>query len=110
MNAEERDIYFFFKNSTGQFVSTSDINRCAGARHQFRRNSLWAEPALASVKERGILETDTNGNYRLKPRKKVVSSTYWFSPDATKILKASGKDFGHLSAQNENDDEYYESL
>jgi hypothetical protein len=61
--------------------------------------------------ERGILETNATGHYRLKPIPKKNKSKRWVSPDIAKILKESGVEIE--SAGDEGgvgDDEYYDKL
>jgi hypothetical protein len=60
--------------------------------------------------ERGILETDAEGSYRLKPiPRKDTEGKRWASPEIVEILKASGKAFNNLIT-HEDEDEYYDKL
>ena len=109
MDAVERQIYHYLKSRRPKSVSARDINRHVG-RRKFRYNPEWARSALLRMVERGILETDAEGSYRLKPiPKKDTKGKHWASPEIADILKASGKEFNNLlTAQDE--DEYYEKL
>ena len=60
--------------------------------------------------ERGILEPDAEGCYRLKPMpKKETQGKRWASADISELLKASGKAFENLITV-EDEDEYYVRL
>ena len=60
--------------------------------------------------ERGIVETDADGLYRLKPiPPKDTKGKSWASPAIAEILKASGKAFDNLIT-SEDEDEYYDRL
>ena len=65
---------------------------------------------LLRLIERGILETDTDGSYRLKPKpRQDTPGKRWASPQFAEILKASGKQFANLITA-EDEDEYYLNL
>jgi hypothetical protein len=66
MDADERAVYYYVKSRRPQFVSDRDIGRHAGGKRRFRYNPEWAKPVLLGMIERDILETDAEGNYRLK--------------------------------------------
>ena len=58
--------------------------------------------------ERGILESDPNGRYRIKPVPKKDKHNRWVAPDIAKILKEGGlevEDAGDIGP-----DEYYDQL
>ena len=109
MDSDEREIYHYLKTWGKEFVGTREICRRAGSKTRFHDEPDWAKPILISMKERGIVESDALGRYRIKPVKKKHGGGRWIAPDIEKILKESGvkvesKDFD-LGA-----DEYYEQL
>ena len=109
MDSAEREIYHYLKSRRPKSVLDRDINRHVD-RRRFRHNPEWAKPALLRMVERGILETDAEGSYRLKPMpRKDTEGKRWASPEIAEILKASGKAFNNLMT-NEDEDEYYEKL
>ena len=109
MDAVEREIYHYLKSRRGTPVPARDINRHVG-RRQFRNNTEWATPALLRMVERGILETDSEGAYHLKPLpRQDTKGKRWASPQFAEILKASGKAFGNLITA-EDEDAYYDNL
>ncbi len=111
MDAEEREIYFYLKAWKHVFVSAREICRRAGGKHRFRQDPEWAKPVLTRMVERGILEVDATGHYRLRPPdKKFTGPKRWVSPQIAQILRQSGKDFSSLLADEAELDRYYDSL
>jgi hypothetical protein len=111
MDADEREIYQFLKSRGTEFVHTREISRRAGGKRRFYEDQEWAKPVLLRMSERGILECNATGHFRLKPIPKKNKGKRWVSPDIAKILKESGVQIE--SAGDEADvgsDEYYEQL
>jgi hypothetical protein len=107
MDADEREVYYYVKSRRPQCVSERDIGRHVGGKGRFRYNPEWTKPVLLRMIERGILETGTEGSYRLKAMpKKETAGKCWTSPHIAKILEASGKAFGNVITV-EDEDEYY---
>lgn len=111
MDAEEREIYFYLKSFRKEFISAREISRRAGGKRRFRHDENWAKPALTRMVDRGILEADPAGHYRIKPfepdaRKKKK----WVSPQIQRILQQSGKDYSTVVISEEEMDGYYDSL
>jgi hypothetical protein len=110
MDADERAIYYYLKSRRPKSVPDRDIGRHVGGKRRFRYNPEWAKPVLLRMLERGILETDTEGSYRLKPKpRQDTPGKRWASPEIAKILEASGKGFDNLITA-EDEDEYYLNL
>jgi hypothetical protein len=109
MDATEREIYHYLKSRRPNAVPARDINRHVG-RRKFRHNPEWAKPALMRMLDRGILETDTEGSYRLKPMPRQDSGgKRWASPAIVELLKAKGKEYDNLITLEE-EDAYYDKL
>jgi hypothetical protein len=111
MDADEREIFQFLKSRGVEFVHPREICRRAAGKHRFNEDPEWAKSVLIRMSERGILETNATGHYRLKPIPKKNKSKRWVSPDIAKILKESGVEIE--SAGDESgvgDDEYYDKL
>ena len=71
----------------------------------------WAKPVLLRMAERGILETNATGHFRLKPVSKKKQSKQWVSPDIAKILKESGVEVESAGEESGiGSDEYYDQL
>jgi hypothetical protein len=110
MDADEREVYFFLKGRLEEFVSASSICRHAGGKHRFRESPDWAKPVLRRMQERGILEVDASGDYRLKPMPANHARKRWVSPHIAAILKKSGGKFNHIIKEDDEADAYYNSL
>src|ERR1700733_4053326 len=93
MDSEERDIYNFLKLHKEEYIAAREICRRAGAKKAFRENPEWAKPVLLRMVERGILETDNGGHYRLKPPKQNDKMQRWVAPGIADALRKSGKRF-----------------
>lgn len=110
MDAEEKDIFYYLRTEGETFVSLSTICRHAGGKQRFRRFPEWARPALLRMEERGIVECDASGAYRLRPKpQESLNTQRWVSPQIAAILKKSGKSFQTV-AHFEDDEAYYNSL
>jgi len=103
MDSDEKEICNYLKSHHGEFVSAREIARRAGGKWRFRDEPNWATQSLLRLIEKGILESDASGYYRLrkvdgtKPKK-------WISPQIKAILEKSGKDFGDILEVDEQDD------
>jgi hypothetical protein len=87
MDAEEKEICDFLKSWIDQFVSQREICRRAGGKWRFRENPNWALPVLSRMVEKGILESDPAGHFRLAPEKKDDKKKRWLSPQLKKLLE-----------------------
>ena len=105
MDADERDICHYLKGFSGQFVSFGEVSRRAGGKRRYRIEPEWATPVLARLVEKGIVESDSTGHYRLKGRPRKETTTRWVSPEIRKILEKSRKEFNGVFdiAQDEED-------
>ena len=110
MDMDERDIFQFLKTWGADFTNVREIARRASGKKRFYDDPDWAKPTLLRMVERGILESDMQGRYRIKPVPKKKHGKQWVSPDIAKILQESGvaaesEGVGDIAA-----DEYYEQL
>jgi hypothetical protein len=64
MTSEEIEIYQYLKSRSGEFINSNEISRHV-AKRRCRANPQWALPLLAHMLERGIVESDANGAYRI---------------------------------------------
>jgi hypothetical protein len=108
MDADEREICLYLKGFPGQFVSYAEISRRAGGKRRFRHEPEWASPVLSRLVEKGIIESDSTGHYRLKTRPKRERPARWVSPQIRKILERSGKTFEGVYEVDEDEDEFKE--
>jgi hypothetical protein len=108
MDSEEQEIFYFLKTWGEQFVSAKEIARRAGGKSKFYKNPEWAKPLLMRLQERGVLESDTSGRYRIKLVAAKNKAKRWVSPDIAKILEENGMQAE--GASETGTDEYYDKL
>ena len=106
MDADERDICLYLRGFPGQFVSFAEVSRRAGGKRRYRHEPEWASPVLARLVEKGMIESDSTGHYRLKTRPKREKQTRWVSPEIRKILEKSGKDFNEVFDLKEDEEDF----
>ena len=110
MDAEERDIFYFLRSEPERFIPRHVIARHAGGKRRFGCVPDWAIPVLARMMDRGIVEADATGAYRLRPvPQETLNSPRWVSPQIAAILRKSGKHF-HTGTNGKDDEDYYNSL
>ena len=113
MDAEEREIFFFLRREPDTFVPAHSINRHAGGKRKHRESPNWASPVLLRMMERGILETNPTGAFRLKPipaPETADRSPQWVSPQIAELLRKSGKKFDAVIRRDLDPEAYYDSL
>jgi hypothetical protein len=108
MDSEEREIFHFLKTWGDQFVSVKEIARRASNKKKFYDDPEWAKPVLIRMQDRGVLEHNSLGQYRIKPVAKKSHDQRWVAPDIAKILQDNGVKID--SAGESATDEYYEGL
>ncbi len=111
MDADERAIYFYLKPYRQIYISAREIARRADGKKRFLAEPEWAKRVLNRMVERGILETDPAGHYRIKPVERGGDKNKrWVSPQIQKILQASGKEFHEIAMSDEELDQFYDGL
>jgi hypothetical protein len=103
MDADEREICLYLKGLPGQFVSYGEIARRAAGKRRYRQDPNWASTVLTRMVEKGTLESDSTGHYRLKVVQKRKTAKRWVSPHIRKILEQGGKTF---DIEEDADDEF----
>ena len=106
MDADEKEVYNYMKTCAGQFVSGREIARRAAGKWRFRDDPNWATPILLRLVEKGSLESDAAGYYRLRPTQEKKKPQKWVSPQIKAILERSGKDFSEVLNVEEQDDSF----
>jgi hypothetical protein len=109
MDVDEREIFQFLKTYGAEYVSAREICRRASGRKRYHEDNDWAKPTLQRMVERHILETNAEGQYRVKPTKKKKQGK-WIAPDIAKILEESGVKVGTEGTGDIGTDDYYEQL
>jgi hypothetical protein len=110
MDTDERDIFQFLKTWGAEFTNAKEVARRATSKKRFYDDPDWAKPILMRMEERGILESDIQGRYRIKPLSRKKKGNQWVAPDIAKILKESGVEVEDEGGGNIATDEYYEQL
>lgn len=104
MDADEKQICNYLKGFPGQYISASEICRRASGKKRYREEPRWALMPLAHLVDKGIIEADADGHYRLKPQAKRKRVKRWVSPQVRQILEASGKDFDGVFNLDDTDE------
>jgi hypothetical protein len=102
MHADEKAIIEYLKSWPHNFVSGKEIARRAAGKARHEKEPGWAIPLLAQMVQRGVIESDHLGYFKLKPedrRKKKAQRQV--SPQLLKILKSSGKSFEGIEIDDE---------
>ena len=108
MDSDEIEVSLYLKGWPGQFVSVAQISRRAVSRKRYNREPNWAVPVLSRMVEKGIIESDSGGHYRLKPPQKKRKPARWASPEMRRILRESGKDYIGVFDLGDPDDPAYQ--
>src|SRR5437899_4386401 len=94
MDADEKEICIYLRGAPGEFLSISAISRRAGGKRKYRQDPNWAVPVLGRLIEKGFVEADATGHYRLRlVSKRDLQKKRWVSPHVRRILEKSGKQF-----------------
>ena len=89
MDADERDIYHYLQTFGEQFVHAKEIARRAAGKKRFGTEPEWAREPLSRMTDSGLVETDMQNRFRLKPDKENKNHK-WIAPDINKILAEGG--------------------
>lgn len=106
MDADERDICTYLKSWPKQFIAAREINRRAGGKRRYREEPDWALPALGRLVEKGIVESDATGHYRLRLLSENRKERKWVSPQIKEVLDKSSKDFSEIFEIDEDADSF----
>ena len=108
MDGDEREIYQFLKTWGTEYVGAMEIARRATIKKRFYEEPDWAKQVLMRMAELGILESDSQGRYRIKPLSRKDKNKRWMAPDISKILHDSGVEIE--TGDGLASDEHYEQL
>jgi len=108
MDMDEREIFQFLKTWGTDFTSATEIARRAASKKRFHDDPDWAKPVLMRMAERGILESDMMGRFRIKPLPRKDKNKRWVAPDIAKILQEGGMEVD--AGGDVAPDDYYEQL
>lgn len=105
MEADEKLIQLYLRSLPGQFISGREIARRAAGKSRFREEPDWATPILTEMENKGKLEKDAAGHYRLRAVTDKKREKKWVSPQMKKILEQSGKSFHVINEEDLEDSE-----
>ena len=108
MDSDERAIFDFLKTWGATFVGAKEICRRATTKKRFHEEPDWAKQILLRMAERGILESDSQAKYRIKPIPKQGHGQRWVSPELSKILNEGG--VAVEGAADLDTDDHYDQL
>ena len=108
MDGDEREIFQFLKTWGTEYVGAMEIARRATNKRRFYNEPDWAKEVLLRMADRGILESDSQGRYRVKPVSRRGKNKNWVAPDVAKILHEGGVEVE--SGDGLAPDEHYEQL
>jgi predicted transcriptional regulator of viral defense system len=108
MDGDEREIFQFLKTWGTEYVGAMEIARRATTKRRFYTDPDWAKAVLSRMEEHGILESDSQGHYRIKPVSRKGKGKDWVAPDVAKILHEGGREVE--SGNGLAPDEHYEQL
>ena len=95
---DERDICEYLGRYPGLFISLAEISRRAGGRRYSAKDRDWIVGVLTTLVDRGVVEVNNDGRYRLKPVDRKKDRQRWVSPQMQQILEKSGKTFDGVTA------------
>lgn len=105
MDYDERAVRIFLKGYPGQFVSARVISRRLGGRRRYHEDPLWVMPLLTKLADKGLVETDAQGHFRLKKAEPSDRRKRTFiSPQYRRILERSSKDFTKVITVDEEEE------
>ncbi len=67
---EELMILSFLKTNPEEFFSGGEVCRKAGNKKLAAKNPRWALTYLIALRDKGLVEADANGHYRVKPERR----------------------------------------
>ena len=74
MEADEKDVCIYLAASGGQFASRMEIARRAGGKRRYEDDPKWAVRVLSRLIDKGIVELNSTGHYRLTPKQATAGA------------------------------------
>jgi hypothetical protein len=103
MDADERSICLYLKSCPGQFIAAREISRRAGGKRRAHYEPNWAAAVLSRLVERGLIESDSTGHYRLRPPVRKKNQRF-LAPNIRRILEQKGGQFEQVLEIPEEDE------
>lgn len=109
MTQDELDILSYFKANPKTWVKAKELARLVGGKFRFEQNQDWAKPTLKKFLNKDLIEADSSGAYRLKPKTRVQKPRLFVTPEIAAALRRAGKDL-KVDIGEEEPDEYRKFL
>jgi len=110
MNSDEREIFHYLQTWGLEFIGAKEVSRRASTKKRYHDDPDWAKPLLMGMAERGVLESDAMGRFRIKPERKKGHKQRWVSPEIEKLLKENGVEVEGGTDSGTASDEHYDQL
>ena len=91
MDSDEKDICLYLRTCGGQFTSGKEISRRASGKRRYSTDPNWVFPVLTRLGEKGLVESDSTGHYRLRPPRAGEKKKKWVAPAIRQILEKTKK-------------------
>src|SRR5260370_7603101 len=93
MTGDEKAILEYLKNWPDLFISPKEIARKVGGKQRFEEDRFWPVPILQEMAQKGWLEADYVGHYRVRPVEtdKSEKKKRHVSPHILRLLKGTAK-------------------
>lgn len=86
------DILSYFKANPKVWVKAKELARQVGGKFRFEQNPDWAKPTLKKFANKELIEVDSAGAYRLKPKQRDQRPRIFVTPEIAAALRRAGKD------------------
>ena len=73
LNADEQCIIQYLKCCGEGGASAREVGRKASSKDRWKDDERWAYGPLSALKDKGLIETDPGGKFRLPPAKNAKS-------------------------------------
>jgi len=105
MTQDEMDILSYFKANPKVWVKAKELARQVGGKFRFEQNQDWARPILKKFATKELIEVDSAGAYRLRPKTRSNRPRIFVTPEIAAALRRAGKDL-KVDVGEEEPDEY----
>jgi hypothetical protein len=109
MDSDEREIFDYLQTWGNDYVSAKEVCRRASTKKRYHEDPDWAKPILQIMDERGLIERDAVGRYRIKPQPKNKHDARWISPAIAEILKEGGVNLDEKNATEPGPEDHEQS-
>jgi hypothetical protein len=92
MTQDEMDILSYFKANPKVWVKAKELARLVGGKFRFEQNPDWTKPTLKKFTNKELIEVDSAGAYRLKPKERDQRPRIFVTPEIAAMLRRTGKD------------------